>query len=109
MPEKVARDEEHVGGSGWPATTYLMSYQSVEDFLPLALKHGAAHRERLRLFHSRGTLLMAGPLDEPMNGDAIGLFTTGQAAEEFVAGDPFVVNGVVARWTIRRWTDFLSG
>jgi hypothetical protein len=48
-----------------------MSYQSVEDFLPLAMKQAAAHRERSRLFHSRGTLLMAGPVEEPMNGDAI--------------------------------------
>jgi len=52
---------------------------------------------------------MAGPLGEPMNGDAIGLFTTREAAEEFVAGDPFVLNGVVARWTIRPWTGLIQG
>jgi hypothetical protein len=30
------------------------------------------------------------------------------AAEKFVADDPFVVNGLVARWTIRAGNDFFS-
>jgi len=109
MRVEITADAAGASGSGWPATTYLMSYQSIEDFLPLATKHGAAHRERLRLFHSRGTLLMAGPLVDPINGDAIGLFTTREAAEEFVAGDQFVLNGVVARWTIPPWTGLIQG
>ena len=86
MRVEITTDAAGASGSGWPATTYLMSYQSIEDFLPLAKKHGAPHRERSRLFHSRGTLLMAGPLGEPMNGDAIGLFTTREAAEESSPG-----------------------
>ena len=31
------------------------------------------------------------------------IFTQREAAEEFVAGDPFVLNGVVAGWEIRDW------
>ena len=52
---------------------------------------------------------MAGPLVDPINGDAIGLFTTREAAEEFVAGDQFVLNGMVARWTIPPWTGLIQG
>ena len=40
-------------------------------------------------------------------GDAMGVFTTREAAEEFIAGDPFVVNGVVASWTVRPWNEVL--
>ena len=29
---------------------YVMTYRAVEDFLPLAQQHGAAHGERLREF-----------------------------------------------------------
>ena len=36
---------------------------------------------------------MVGRLDEPMNGDAMGIFASREAAEEFVAGDPFVRAG----------------
>jgi uncharacterized protein YciI len=89
-------------------TRYVLNYHAVDDFLPLARQYGAAHVSRLRQFHAAGTLLMVGTLREPMNGDALGLFTTRKAAEDFVSGDPFVLNGVVARWTVRPWDDILS-
>jgi uncharacterized protein YciI len=87
---------------------HVMTYRAVDGFLPLAREHGPAHVERLREFHGRGVLLMAGPFDEPMNGDAMGIFTNREAAEEFIAGDPFVVNGVVASWTVRPWNEVLQ-
>jgi uncharacterized protein YciI len=86
---------------------YVLTYRAVEDFLALAREHGAAHAARLREFHGRGVLLMVGTMDEPMNGDAMGVFTTREAAEEFVAGDPFVVHGVVAEWSVRPWNEVL--
>jgi len=86
---------------------YVMTYRAGEDFLPLARENGPAHIARLHEFRDRGLLLMAGPLDEPRNGDAIGVFTTREAAEEFIAEDPFVVNGVVASWTVRPWDEVL--
>jgi uncharacterized protein YciI len=87
---------------------YVMTYRAVEDFLSLAQQHGAAHVARLREFHARGVLLMVGTMDEPMNGDAMGIFTSREAAEEFIAGDPFVVNGVVAGWSVRPWKEILQ-
>jgi uncharacterized protein YciI len=86
---------------------YVMTYRAVEDFLPLAREHGAAHVERLKDFHGRGVLLMVGTFDEQMNGDAMGVFSSREAAEEFIAGDPFVLNGVVAGWTVRPWNEIL--
>jgi uncharacterized protein len=67
-----------------------------------------AHRARLEEFYARGVLLGAGPLGDPRDGSSMGLFTTREAAEEFVKDDPFVVNGVVARWRIREWADLFS-
>ncbi|HEX2074356.1 MAG TPA: YciI family protein [Geodermatophilus sp.] len=87
---------------------YVMTYRAVEDFLPLALQHGPAHVARLREFHARGVLLMVGTFEEPMNGDAMGIFTSREAAQEFIDGDPFVLNGVVASWTVRPWDEVLA-
>ena len=36
------------------------------------------------------------------------IFTTREAAEEFVRDDPFVVNGVVRSWHIREWDESLE-
>ena len=87
---------------------YVMTYQAVEDFLPLAQQHYPAHAERVQQFAGRGELLMVGTFDEPMDGTAMGVFTTREAAEEFIAGDPFVRNGVVASWTVRPWDEVLQ-
>ena len=35
----------------------------------------------------------------------MGIFTARAAAEEFVRGDPFVLNGVVRKWIIRDWNE----
>jgi uncharacterized protein len=35
------------------------------------------------------------------------IFSTREAAEEFVEGDPFVLNGVVSNWHIREWDEML--
>jgi uncharacterized protein YciI len=86
---------------------YLMLYDTSEASRAKAARHLSAHQARLEDFHRRGTLLMWGPLLDLQAGpSALGIFTTRQAAEDFVQGDPFVLNGVVTRWTIRDWQDF---
>jgi uncharacterized protein YciI len=89
--------------AGRPAPKYLLTYHSVADFAPLARQHFPAHYARLVAFRERGDLLLVGTLAEPVNGDALAVFTSRQAAEEFVAEDPFVLNKVVASYTIRPW------
>ena len=64
------------------------------------------HVARLHEFHGRGVLLMAGPLGNPPEG-ALAVFTDRAAAEEFIADDPFVVNGVVGKWRMVEWNEAL--
>ncbi len=85
----------------------VMLYEVAADGLPKARIHFEAHRARLDEFHARGVLLMAGAFANPAEG-AMGIFTTREAAEEFVADDPFVVNGVVSKWSLREWNEVLA-
>lgn len=86
---------------------YLMTYETSPEGMAKAREHLPAHRDRLDRFHARGTLLMAGPvLDQ--SGRAFGVFTTREAAEEFIREDPFIVHGVVARWTVVEWNEVLA-
>lgn len=87
---------------------YVMFYELAPDGLPKAQVHIQEHRARLEEFHARGSLLMAGPFANPTEG-ALGIFTSREAAEEFSQGDPFVVHGVVGKWTIREWNEVLAG
>lgn len=91
-----------------PATAYVLTYRAVQDFLPLVAEHGPGHGARLHEFRERGLVLMAGPLLEPFDGSAMAIFTSREAVEEFVAGDPFVLGGVVADHGVRPWSELLS-
>jgi uncharacterized protein YciI len=84
-----------------------MLYEVSGEGLARAMTHFAAHRARLDEFHARGVMLMAGPLGNPPEG-ALGIFTTREAAEEFIQGDPFVTNGVVSGWRIVDWNEVLA-
>lgn len=88
------------------APKYLMLYESTEASRANVPANYAAHTERLFEFNRRGKLLMAGPIMS--TGGAVGIFTTREAAEEFVKDDPFVTGGVVTKWSIEEWADVLG-
>lgn len=86
---------------------YVMFYELAEDGLSKAPMHFPAHHARLEAFHRDGTLLMAGPYGSPPLG-ALGIFTSMAAAEAFIAEDPFVLYGVVSRYSIHEWSEALA-
>ncbi len=86
---------------------YVLSYEAADDFRTKVPFHFEAHRALWRQFHSAGQLLMVGPFADAPAGGAMAIFTTRDAAESFVKADPFVSQGIVARWTIREWNEAL--
>lgn len=87
----------------------VLFYESAEDVASKAPAHFPAHKARLDEFHSRGVLLMVGAFGNSQDEGSMAIFTSQQAAREFVSGDPFVNNGVVKRWYLRDWNEILAG
>jgi len=86
---------------------YVTFYESSPDALALIPVHYPAHRARVDEFHARGDLLMVGTFGYPIEEGAMAVFRTREAAEEFVADDPFVTGGVVGHWYLREWNEVL--
>lgn len=84
-----------------------MFYEIAADGLAKVPALYGLHTQRLAQFHARGVLLMAGPYGNPPVG-ALAIFTTADAAEEFMSGDPFVLEGVVARRQLQPWDEGLA-
>ena len=82
-------------------------YEMAPGMMAQVPAHMSAHRERWQEFARRGELLMIGPFANAQEDGAMGIFTTREAAEEFVRGDPFVLNGIVRNWVIRDWIEAL--
>jgi uncharacterized protein YciI len=87
---------------------HVVFYEPAADVLERAPVHLPAHQARIREFHGRGELLMTGTFGDPVTQGSMAVFTTREAAEAFVAGDPFVLNGVVRRWEGRDWDEVLA-
>jgi uncharacterized protein len=87
---------------------YVMFYESADDVAAKAPAHFPAHLDRIRQFHDRGDLVMVGTFEDPQSQGSMGIFTSREAAEEFIADDPFVLNGVVRGYEVRGWSEILA-
>lgn len=85
------------------STKYVLFYHSAENVDERAPEHFPAHKVRLDAFHARGDLLMVGVFGDPQAEGSMSIFKTREAAEEFVADDPFILNGVIRSWELREW------
>ena len=87
---------------------YVLLYESADGVRERAPEYYDAHVAHMRAFHDRGDLLLMGPFEDPQGDGAMGVFATREAAQAFVADDPFVRGGVVRRWEIKGWNEFLA-
>lgn len=83
---------------------YLLFYEKAEGWEERQKAFAAAHRSHLDEVVRRGDLLLAGNLHDP-EGAAMLLFRAGtrEAVEAVAQGDPYVREGVIARWYVREW------
>ncbi|HZY05577.1 MAG TPA: YciI-like protein [Anaeromyxobacteraceae bacterium] len=84
---------------------YFLWYELGPDYLA---RRGEFRPEHLKLAWEavgRGELALGGAVGEPVD-TALLLFQgdSPDAAERFARADPYVKNGLVARWRVRPWT-----
>jgi uncharacterized protein YciI len=103
--EATVADES---GAIQTTTRYVVLYESADNVAEKAPLHFGAHWARALEFHTRGDLWLIGTFADAQTEGSMAIFNTREAAEEFVAGDPFVLEGVVRRWELREWTEALG-
>ena len=84
---------------------FLLFYEGAPDYLERRPEFRAAHLAHAWSAVGRGDLVLGGALADPVDG-AVLLFQGNDAsvAEGFAEADPYVLNGLVARWHVREWT-----
>ena len=99
-PRQSGPDARLVGMSRW-----VLFYESADDVMTRAAGVYPAHVERLQGFKADGRLQLVGTFADPQADGSMSVFATREDAEDFVAGDPFVSEGVVRSWTIKEWME----
>ena len=83
---------------------YILFYDAVDHFTKRRTPYRKAHLEHAREAYERGELVLGGSLAEPADGSVLVFIGASErAAEEFAKTDPYVVNGLVKSWRVRKW------
>jgi uncharacterized protein len=83
---------------------FALTYHTASDYLERRAQYRAEHLALARAAHDRGELLLAGAFQNPPDAALLVWKCADRAPiEAFVAADPYVKNGLVARWEIRDW------
>ena len=84
---------------------YLLFYELAEDYLARRAEFRGVHLAKAWAATERGELLLGGALEDPVDG-AVLLFSgdSPAVAEEFARTDPYVLEGLVRKWSVRKWT-----
>jgi uncharacterized protein YciI len=83
---------------------FAMFYDVVDDYVSRRAPFRQEHLALARAAHERGDLVIAGAFAEPAD-RALLVFKGPDStiAEAFAAADPYVINGLVTKVTVRRW------
>lgn len=83
---------------------WLLLYDLADDYLERRSEFREQHLMLANAARARDELVMAGAVVDPVDG-AVLVFRGGDetAAASFARADPYVTNGLVTRWRVRRW------
>jgi uncharacterized protein YciI len=88
---------------------YLLFYDVVDNYTELRKPHRAEHFAYAMHSYDRGELALAGALADPADGAVFVFRGSGpETAEAFARHDPYVINGLVTSWRVRKWTTVLG-
>jgi hypothetical protein len=84
---------------------FLLFYEAGPDYLERRPEFRADHLKHAWAAAERGDIVVAGALADPVDGAVLMFKGEDKAvAENFANADPYVLNGLVARWHVREWT-----
>ena len=88
---------------------FLLFYDVVDDYVDRRGPFRAEHLSLVQQANDRGELVMAGALADPADG-AVLVFRgpSPQPAESFARADPYVRNGLVKTWRVRKWNTVIG-
>ena len=85
-------------------------YDLVDDYIERRTPLRPEHLAKAQAAHDRGELYLAGAFADPIDRALLVWSTDDESVvERFVEADPYVRNGLVTRWRIRKWTVVIGG
>jgi uncharacterized protein YciI len=89
---------------------YMLLYEVVDDYINRRAPFREEHLGMARKAQERGELFMGGALSDPVDGAALVFRTEDRGVpERFAENDPYVKEGLVKNWKVRKWNVVIGG
>lgn len=88
---------------------YILFYDVIDDYVEKRAQFRELHLKHARAAYDRGELVLGGALADPVDG--VVLVFRGESAEvveQFAKSDPYVLNGLVKQWRVRKWNTVIG-
>ena len=84
---------------------YALIYHLVDDYITRRAQFREEHLKLAKDLNEKGELVLAGAFSDPPD-KALLIFRVADKSviEDFVKKDPYVKNGLIAKWEVRAWT-----
>lgn len=88
---------------------YILFYDVIDDYVSKRTQFRELHLKHAQASLERGELVLGGALADPVDG-AILIFSgaSEEVVERFARTDPYVLNGLVRQWRVRKWTTVIG-
>lgn len=87
---------------------WILRYTTTPDYLERRVAFREAHLALAWAAADQGDLILGGAVGDPPE-SALLLFANEAAAHAFAEADPYVANGLVARWEVLPWNTVVGG
>jgi uncharacterized protein len=88
---------------------WLLFYDYVPDYLERRGALRPDHFVHARAYADRGELVMAGAFSDPADGAVLVFRADSEdVPSSFASEDPYVKNGLVTGWRVRRWVNVIG-
>jgi len=88
---------------------YILFYDYIENVAEKRAPYRGSHLAYLQKSYDAGEIVLAGALADPIDGAVI-VFrgSSPDSAERFAKNDPYVLNGLVTSWRVRKWSTVIG-
>ena len=83
---------------------YLLIYELVDNYLTARQAFRAQHFEHIKAAQARGEFILGGAFDPAEEAGLLFKVKDKSIIENFVTTDPYVINGLVKAWHIKKWS-----
>ena len=80
----------------------ILFYETCDNYIERRQPYRGEHLALAVAAREAGELVMAGAFAEPADGAAL-VFRTEESARAFAGADPYVANGLIPKWWVRKW------